>query len=529
MSSSKRILFLATDPAGSESIRTDLAAIEAGWETLVVGTFDEAVSAIEARPVDAIVADHHVTDASGAKLLNWSAEHSPKAARLILAEAAEREQVLRIVFTPHHFLAKPVAPDVLRGTIQSALLLDRALPNEVLLTLASRIRAFPPMPSLYFRVLNELKSPDFSAQTVGEIVARDLAMTTRLLQVINSGFYSLPRRITDLTEAVNLLGQESVKSLIIGIHLFLEHEHIKPLYFSISQVWRHSTAVAQGARLIMQMETGDPGRADEAYTAGLLHDIGKLVLANNFEAQYNQVQKAARASGQPLWVAETEEFGVSHAELGAFILGRWGMPVTLLEATALHHQPGRLGSGEFSALTAVHIANAIEHELHGTQEGNIPSTLDQPYIEALRLTDLIDGWKECIRNGKISPERRSSSKPAAKGAAVTSSSDDVTRSSTHLRSTRAARTASPKRKWLSAVTATAAATTVMASLGWFVGQHWPGQDSLPARARSRPNADASNGSGDTNSVAPPVPTAETNEAPSDRAEPIKPEEKPPEI
>jgi DNA-binding NarL/FixJ family response regulator len=128
---SKRILFLATDPVGSESIRADLAAIEAGWETPVVGTFDEAVDTIEAQPVDTIVADHHVTDASGAKLLNWAAEHRPKAARLIMAEAAEREQVLRIVLTPHHFLAKPVAPDVLRGTIQSALLLDRAMPNEV--------------------------------------------------------------------------------------------------------------------------------------------------------------------------------------------------------------------------------------------------------------------------------------------------------------------------------------------------------------------------------------------------------------
>jgi HD-like signal output (HDOD) protein len=527
---SKRILFLATDPTGSESIRTDLATIEAGWETAVVGTFDEAVAAIEAHPVDAIVADHHVTDASGAKLLNWAAEHRPKSARLIMAEAVEREQVLRLVLAPHHFLPKPIAPDVLRGTIQSALLLDRAMPNEVLLTLASRIRVFPPLPSLYFRVLNELKSPDFSAQTVGEIVARDLAMTTRLLQVINSGFYSLPRRITDLTEAVNLLGQESVKSLIIGIHLFLQHEHIKPLYFSISQLWRHSTAVAQGARLITQMETGDPGRADEAYTAGLLHDIGKLVLANNFEAQYNQVQKTARASHKPLWEAETEEFGVSHAELGAFILGRWGMPVALLEATALHHQPGRLGSPEFSPLTAVHIANAIEHELHGTQEGDISSTLDQPYIESLRLEGLIDGWKECIRNGKASPVRKPEPRRAGEVVVVASPSD-ISPSPAHPRLSGPTGAASPRNKWVSAVAATAAATTVMASLGWYLGQHWPGQDPMPAQAKTRPGADASteDASGDTHPVAPLAPTADTNAAPSNRAEPTKPDEKAPEL
>jgi HD-like signal output (HDOD) protein len=524
---SKRILFLATDPVGSEGIRTDLTAIEAGWETSVVGTFDEAVTAIQAQPVDAIVADHHVTDASGAKLLNWAAEHFPKAARLIMAEAVEREQVLRVVLAPHHFLPKPIAPDVLRGTIQSALLLDRAMPNEVLLTLASRIKVFPPLPSLYFRVLNELKSPDFSAQTVGEIVAKDLAMTTRLLQVINSGFYSLPRRITDLTEAVSLLGQETVKSLIIGIHLFLQHEHIKPLYFSISQLWRHSTAVAQGARLITQIETGDHGRADEAYTAGLLHDIGKLVLANNFESQYNRVQKTARASGKPLWVVETEEFGVSHAELGAFILGRWGMPVALLEATALHHLPGRLGSQEFSALTAVHVANAIEHELHGTQEENVPSTLDQPYIESLRLTGLIDGWKECIRNGKVSSGHKPGSKTTGRNAAVASPASSSS-SAVEPSPARPARVATPKKKWL--VATTAAATIVMASLGWFLGQHWPTQEPLPARAKSRPGPRASNenGTGDISSGAPLEPTAGTNAAPSSIEEPAELKEDPPE-
>jgi hypothetical protein len=223
---------------------------------------------------------------------------------------------------------------------------------------------------------------------------------------------------------------------------------------------------------------------------------------------------------------ETEEFGVSHAELGAFILGRWGMPVSLLEATALHHQPGRLGSRKFSALTAVHVANAIEHELHGTQEGIIPSTPDQPYIESLRLTGLIDGWKECIRNGKVFSERNPSFKPPRTTAAVASTAS-ITPSAAQPPPTRPARIAAPKKKWLSTVAATAAATTVMASLGWFLGQHWPGQESLPARAKTPPAADAStnNMSGDPNSVSP----LEPNAAPSNSAEPTKPKEKPPEM
>jgi HD-like signal output (HDOD) protein len=484
----KRVLFLATDPAERENIRIDLTGAVQGLEKSLVDTFDEAVAAIQAAPPDAIVADHQARDPSSAKLLNWAAEHCPRAVRLILAEPTEREEVLRTVLAPHQFLPKPVTADILHGTIQSALLLNGELPNEVLLTLASRIRVFPPLPSLYFRVLNELKSPDFSAETVGEIVAKDLAMTTRLLQVINSGFYSLPRRITDLTEAVSLLGQESVKSLIIGIHLFLEHEHLKPLYFSISQLWRHSTAVARGAWLIAQMETGNADLTEEAYTAGLLHDIGKLVLANNFEAQYNKVQKAARDSRQPLWEVETGEFGVSHAELGAFIMGRWGMPVVLLEATALHHQPRRSSSREFSALTAVHIANAIEYELRSPQR-DVLSILDQSYIESLGLADRIDEWKQCFREGKIPSGKR----VAAAGAA------DRSASAAKSQNAQLARSRSRSKLWLP----TASIIGVTASLGWYLSSHWPDQELIPAHAKPRPgeNSFPTDSTDDTNGPA----------------------------
>ena len=510
---SKRILFFAGDPVEREAIQTELCASEEGWEKCMASTFDEAVAALRSDSFDAIVVAHHA-DKSSAKLLNWAAEHHPRVARLIMADPEEREDVLRGVVATHQFLAKPVTPVVLAGTIESALLLSGSLPNEVLLTLAASIKAFPPMPSLYFKVMAELKSPDYSAQTVAEILAKDLAMTTRLLQVINSGLYGLPRRITDLTEVVNLLGQEAVKSLVIGIHVFLQHDHIKPLYFSISQIWQHSTAVAAGARLITQMETGSAERAAEAYTAGLLHDIGKLVLANNFEAQYNAVQKAARDLHQSLWEAEVKEFGVSHAELGAFILGRWGMPMTLLEATAWHHQPGRSASQEFTALTAVHIANALEHELHGSKDSGSPSTLDRFHIEALGLTDRIDVWKECLRSGRPQPQDKPSTKRSTETAASGSSANRAPMPAQPQRTVpdRPARAASKANRWLAA----AAGAAVIGTLGWYFRDEWAGHKTSPERVRSRPSVSESTEvvSDNTNTVTNPAATVETNKVPT---------------
>lgn len=477
----KRVVFLVEDAAERESVRSGIAAQEDGWEKVVTSTPEEAIAAIQFAPTEAVVIEHRQGDMSGGQVLEWAREHCGGAARLLIAEPAEREGVLRAVNTPHQFLARPVTPEILKGTIESARLLEAAMPNEVLFTLAERVQVFPPLPSLYFRVLNELRSPNYSSQTIAEIVALDLAMTTRLLQVINSGFYGLPRRITDLAEAVNLLGQETVKSLIVGIQLFLEHEHIKPLYFSIHQLWQHSNSVAHAARLIAQMETGDRERADEAYTAGLLHDLGKLVLANNFEAQHNKVQQIARDSRRPLWEVETEEFGVSHAELGAFVLGRWGMPAELLEATAFHHRPGWRGGLEFSTLTAVHVANAMEHELRAPQQGLVASTVDLPYIDSLGLMDRIDSWKACVRAGKV-PARNKSPAPSAGARSSGASSNGPGKGS---------------RSRL--VLGAAAVIAVAATLGAILWSRGSGGKTGSIRAKSRP-APASSSDGESSDV-----------------------------
>lgn len=405
---SKRILFFAVADAEREVVSAELCRPQEGWEKSVSASFDEAIALVQAEPFDAIVVDRGPGDA-GLNLLNWATEHHPKIARVLMADAAEHEAVLRVLRGPHQFLAKPVTPEVVVGTVESMMLLNSLIPNEVLLTLASRIKSLPPMPSLYLQIVARLKSPDCPAESIAEILTKDMAMTTRLLQVVNSGGFGVSRRVTEMTEVVNLLGLEEIKSLVLGVHLFETHERIKPLYFSISQVWRHSTAVAAAARTICRMETGNEELANEAYLAGLLHDLGKLVLQNNFEAQYNDVLKRAKSGGRRLWEVEAEEFGVSHAEIGGYVLGRWGMPMPLIDAVSLHHQPGRSPGQEFSALAAVHIANALVHERD--KDGEQPE-IDQLFLESLGCGKKMDAWREAIRVGASGAGESSSKSPA---------------------------------------------------------------------------------------------------------------------
>ncbi len=273
--------------------------------------------------------------------------------------------------------------------------------------------AFRSLPTLYVEVLKELRSPNASAQAVGEIVAKDLAMSAKMLQIVNSAFYGLQRKITDPSEAVLLLGMDTVQSLVLSIQVYAELDKVKPLYFSMDKLWRHSMAVGHLAKHLTRMVTDDPAMADEAFTAGLFHDIGKLVLATNLAEPYSGALALAIKRKLPLWEVEAELFGATHAETGAYLLGLWGLPVSVLEASALHHCPLRSVHASFSPLTAVHVVNAFEYETHPDKEGFVAPEVDLAYLDKIGWQEELDHWRSVL-SGRPMPSAAEAPQPATK-------------------------------------------------------------------------------------------------------------------
>jgi putative nucleotidyltransferase with HDIG domain len=299
---------------------------------------------------------------------------------------------MKCVLGSNHFLSKPCEPETVKKAIERAITLDQWLNNESMKSLVMKIRTFPSIPSLYFEVLTELRSSDASAERVGEIISKDLAMSTKVLQVLNSAYYAIPRQITDPTEAVNMLGFEMVKSLVLCIQVFAQFDKVKPVYFSIDKLWRHSTDVAQAARQIARFENLGAEFGDEVYTAGLLHDIGKLVLVSNFSEHYGQVLERAAKDKVPLCDVEKETFGASHAQIGAYLIGLWGMPLSMAEAACFHHGPKRLGTTAINVVALVHAANAIL-----TETSSDDSTLDEVFLERSGFGGRAMAWRGLIR------------------------------------------------------------------------------------------------------------------------------------
>jgi putative nucleotidyltransferase with HDIG domain len=261
----------------------------------------------------------------------------------------------------------------------------------------------PSPPQLYFQVVKELQSPDASLESVGALIARDPAMTAKILQLVNSAVFGLKRTVASPAEAVMYLGIDTTKSVILLAHSFSYFDQLKEADFSAENLWKHSIRTANFARWIAQLEGVGQPIIEEAYTAGMLHDLGKLALAANLPQQYSEAAMIAASRGVPLWEAEEQVLGANHAELGASMLAIWGLPIGIIEAVALHHHPTKFFSQTFCPLTAVHAANAIEHA-ESSAIASLP--VDADYLAQLGLDQRLPvWWEQCKAEEKRAEEK----------------------------------------------------------------------------------------------------------------------------
>jgi putative nucleotidyltransferase with HDIG domain len=389
----KRILFVDDEPLMGDLFRLMFESMKDEWELYFANSGPEALELLERVPCEVVVSDMRMPGMNGAQLLNEVMKRYPKTARIILSGYAERETVAKCVGAVHQFLQKPSDILTLKSTLTRVCALDLFLHDDKLRALVAQMGVLPSLPSLYFRVLQELQSPNASAERIGELVGMDLAMTAKLLQLVNSAFFGIARKISNPTEAVQFLGVGTVRSLALSIHAFSCFDQAKLAEFSFERIWNHSVTVGVFARKMSQMENVESNTVDEAFIAGLLHDVGKLMLISNRTEDYRAALALVHHRGLTISQAETKVFGATHAEVGAYLLGLWGLPVPIVEAVALHHHPSTSFSRAFCPMTAVHVANFLEHERSGDLCGEGKPLLDLDYLGDIGVKDRVDQWR----------------------------------------------------------------------------------------------------------------------------------------
>ena len=208
----------------------------------------------------------------------------------------------------------------------------------------------------------------------------------------------LPRNLTDPADAVESLGLEAVKALVLALRFLAEHSQLRPGYLSIEQIWQHSANVAQIARDLVLFETKDRTLASQAFAGGLLHDLGKVVLVTNFDDLYGRVHSLARKQPVPIWDIEKEMFGANHGEIGACLVGMWNLPSSIVEAAAFHHEPPLGEQDHLTPLAAVHIANVLEREAHPSDEFRVAPVINTTFLNELGLLQRLPVWRATSAN-----------------------------------------------------------------------------------------------------------------------------------
>jgi HD-like signal output (HDOD) protein len=253
----------------------------------------------------------------------------------------------------------------------------------------SRLRSIPSLPALYDELTAALRAEDSSLNKIAQIISKDVGMAAKILQLANSAFLGTSGRVSSLPQALTLIGNETVRTLALSVHVFSQFDGNSKVSANLPALWDHSVAVSTLAQRIANSEGCPKAMLEECFTAGLLHDLGKVVLLAELPQDYLKICTTPRKDGPD---PERELLGCTHAEVGAYLMSIWGLPFPLVRAVAYHHHPKESAETAFSPLTAVHVADSIASEADVSLV-NHDITLDREYLGSLGLSDKEATWR----------------------------------------------------------------------------------------------------------------------------------------
>lgn len=383
----KRIIFVDDEVNILQGLKRMLRPMRREWDMHFANSAEAALAAMDEEPFDIVVTDMRMPKHDGAYLLANVKSRYPDTARIILSGHAEQEMAVRSVGAAHQFLAKPCDAETLRATVTRTCRLRDMMRNKSLQKMTTEIGQLPSVPRIYQDMNAEMAKKEPSMKAIGEIVSDDLAMSAKVLQLVNSAFFGLRRQMSSIHQAVAYLGMDVIRSLVLSESAFKKLGHRKcPV--SAETLLRNGQAVAQIAKSIAKHGSDQRVVADEAFQAGLMHELGSLILASGRPDDYLKV-KALVAKGSVPTDAEQEVFGVTQGEIGAYLLGLWGLSDGIVEALAFCMSPESSAIHSFEPLVALHAASAMFRESRGME-----SQLNIAWIESLGLSGNINDWRE---------------------------------------------------------------------------------------------------------------------------------------
>lgn len=356
-SMANRVLFVDDDSMLLMGLQRGLRGMKSQWDMHFIDSGPKALELMAQMPFDIVVSDMRMPEMPGDKLLEEIRRLHPNTIRFILTGQADRESILRSVSPAHQSFSKPCDMEELKRSLTRALSLRELLGDPGLLEVVSKIKNLPTVPSIYNQLLETLSRQDSSLADIGRVISQDISMTCKILQISNSAFFGTRHNVCSPAEAVSVLGIDIIKALTLSYSVFTEFASQAVPATEIELLWKHSSEVASLTKLIAATEGLSRTQIEEGYSAGLLHDVGILVLAAEQPDSYRSIVATADKDRSLRYNLEKETISCTHTTIGAYLLGIWGLPFDTIEAAAWHHNPLDSSCDKMNSLVAVYVAD----------------------------------------------------------------------------------------------------------------------------------------------------------------------------
>lgn len=400
-----RILFVDDDEFVLMGLKRLIRFVKDDWEVEFASSGPEALKMCATKPFDVVVSDMRMPEMDGITLLSEIQSRYPDAIRIILSGQYDAEVIYRAFGPAHRYLSKPCTLDKLEPVILGTCAIrDRLKNNPGIQRIVSTVSQLPSLPSATFEIVTLLHDEQASLEQIGDLISADAAMTAKVLQLANSAFFQSPTPISNVSQAITFLGLGLLKPLVLSAGVFAQPSGQDLHGISLQRIMSYGVTTGLIAREIAVNESSDDHQADAAMVAGVLQDVGVLMLAQHFAPELNEATALCQSDETlSLADAELQVFGANHGEIGAYLLSLWGLPHSIVEAVAHHQKPHHSMATEFCPLAAVHAANCLQtdsHPLPGAKQ------LDTEFLQQTNLSDRMERWSLIHANMTNSTDRQ---------------------------------------------------------------------------------------------------------------------------
>ncbi|MEO1614204.1 MAG: response regulator [Planctomycetota bacterium] len=356
------------------------------WEIETATSGVDCLAMLEEIRIDVVVADMRMPGMDGAELLERISSLYPRMLRIVLSGQADRETVLRAVRPMHQYLSKPCNPEELIEVIEKAASMQETIHSAEVLDAIGRKNCLPSLPEYVVRINEVLESEFSTSRSIARELSQDPAVAARVLQLANSAIFGFHSPIIELERAVGVVGSEMIRALVLSQSVFGSAP--EDLNEITNEIYEHSFEVAVLAKKLCLERTCDTDEADAAFTGGLLHDLGKIIMINAFPRRWEKLVAEARSPDE-LSSLELQEFGASHEGIGAYVLDRWGLPPAVVNIVASHHSPVLCAHGSLARQAVF----AVNWYCRGASE------LDSSHwLEEVTDSEVLNQWRERLED-----------------------------------------------------------------------------------------------------------------------------------